>query len=79
MNRRNSRLQREQQYRQLTESKGSKFLKSIGKNVNKILVASLVGAAAGMIGKHYKELLSAGEAFIGDAVNIPINLTNLRG
>lgn len=79
LNRRNSRLQREQQYRQMTESKGSKFLKSIGKNMNKILVASLVGAAAGVMGKHYRELLSAGEAFIGNVVNMPIDLANLRG
>ena len=78
LNRRNSRLQRERQYADLTKSRGKKFLEGTGKAFNKILIGSLIGASAGLMAKHYKELLSAGEAFIGNAAWMPINLDNLR-
>lgn len=71
LNRRNNRLQREQQYRQLTASRKSRFMKAFGKNLNKILIASLVGASAAAMGKHYKELLGIGEEFIKDVVHMP--------
>lgn len=54
LNRRNSRLQRENQYKQLTQSKTSKAMKWIGKTASAILVATAIGAAKGKMGGVYK-------------------------
>lgn len=78
LNKRNSRLQREKQYRDMTKTKGKKFLEAFGKAANKILVGSLIGASAGLMAKHYKDMLSTGEKFIGEAWNMPIDLGHLR-
>ena len=82
LNRRNSRLQREKQYRELTMSKGQKFLASVKKNAGKILVATAVGVAAASMSKNYKVLFDAGKKYIaGQALNpswMKINLSNIR-
>jgi hypothetical protein len=62
LNRRNSRLQREHQYKQLTESKKHKALSWIASTASAVLVASAVGAAkghmAGQYGKGIKALVA---------------------
>lgn len=54
LNRRNSRLQRENQYKQLTQSKASKALKWLGRTASTILVVSAIGAAKGKMAGTYK-------------------------
>lgn len=82
LNRRNSRLQREKQYRDMTKSKGQRFMEGLGKNANKIFIASLVGVSAAVMSKNYKTMLDAGKKFIGgQALNpswMKINLSKLR-
>lgn len=73
LNRRNNRLQREQQYRNMTEGRGKKFIKGFGKAMNKILIASLIGAASGIMAKNYKEILSVGESFVTNASLLPVD------
>ena len=53
LNRRNSRLQRENQYRQLTEPKRAKALKWIKTTASTVLVASAIGASKGRMSKAY--------------------------
>ena len=53
LNRRNSRLQRENQYRSLTEPKRAKALKWIKTTASTILVASAIGAMKGGMSKNY--------------------------
>lgn len=77
LNRRNNRLQREQQYRNMTESRGHKFIKGFGKAMNKILIGSLIGAATGIMAANYKDILKAGESFITNASLMPIDPTDL--
>lgn len=57
LNRRNSRLQREEQYRRMTQSKMSKAGKWIAATAGTILVASAIGALKGRAQKNYKEIL----------------------
>lgn len=78
LNRRNSRLQREAQYRQLTETKATKFINGFKRNMGKILIGSLVGAAAGYMGKNYKNMIETGANFIAGIADMPIDLGNLR-
>lgn len=66
LRRRNQRLQQEQQYKNMTQSKGRKFLKGFGKAMNKILIGSLVGAATGFMAANYKTIVSEGAQFISD-------------
>lgn len=61
LNRRNLRLQREQQYRNLTESPVKKEFINAAK---KILVASAVGVTAAAMTKNYKVLIEAGGKFL---------------
>lgn len=77
LNRRNNRLQREQQYRSLTKSNGRKFLEGVGKAVNKILIGSLIGATAGFVGKNYKTILNNGADFINNNDFMGIKLAKL--
>lgn len=77
LNRRNSRLQRERQYREMTEGRGRKFIKGFGKAMNKILIGSLIGAAAGIMAKNYKDMLSVGETFVQNAMLTPIDPVDL--
>ena len=77
LNRRNSRLQRERQYRDMTEGRGRKFLKGFGKAMSKILIGSLIGAAAGVMAKNYKEMLSVGEDYVTRAMLTPIDPADL--
>lgn len=57
LNRRNSRLQRENQYRQLTEPKRAKALKWIKTTASTILVASAIGALKGRMSGSYANFL----------------------
>ena len=57
LNRRNSRLQRENQYRQLTEPKRTKVLKWIKTTASTILVASAIGALKGRMSGNYGNFL----------------------
>lgn len=77
LNRRNSRLQREKQYRDMTESRGHKFIKSFGKAMNKILIGSLIGAATGIMAANYKDILKVGESFITNASLMPIDAVDM--
>lgn len=60
LNRRNSRLQREQQYQNLTEPRAAKVRKWIASTASTILVASLIGAAKGAMSKNYGVAISSG-------------------
>lgn len=60
LNRRNSRLQREQQYQNLTEPRAAKVRKWIASTASTILVASLIGAAKGAMSKNYGVAINSG-------------------
>ncbi|HAG57683.1 MAG TPA: hypothetical protein DCL14_06600 [Ruminococcaceae bacterium] len=81
LNRRNSRLQRENQYRQLTEPKRTKALKWIQRTASTILVASAIGAMKGTMAGKYKNALTALGSKAGSMIKKfgRINLANLRG
>ena len=64
LNRRNSRLQREEQYRRMTQSKMSKAAKWIAGTAGTILVASAIGALKGQVQKNYKDYLLKGAEII---------------
>ena len=64
LNRRNSRLQREKQYRDLTEPPIRKETKQAAK---KILVSTATGAASGAMAVKYKALITAGGAWLSGA------------
>lgn len=70
LNRRNSRLQREQQYRNMTKSNGRKFLEGLGKATSKILVGSLVGAVSGFVGMNYASKINEGAKWLNDNVGL---------
>ena len=57
LNRRNSRLQRERQYRELTKSKKRKVAEWIAKTASGILVVTAIGVAKGKMAGNYKTLL----------------------
>lgn len=57
LNRRNSRLQREQQYKNMTKSNGRKAAEWIGKTAAGILVVSAIGVLKGRMAGHYKDFL----------------------
>lgn len=59
LNRRNQRLQKEQQYKNMTESRGSKRKKALKNTANTIFVASAVGLIRGYMRDNYKKLFSA--------------------
>lgn len=81
LNRRNSRLQREQQYRNMTKSRGRKAAEWIGKTAGAILVASLVGVAKGKMSGVYRGTMDKYGAKAGEAIKKMgrINLSNLHG
>ena len=60
LNRRNSRLQREQQYQNLTEPRAAKVRKWIASTASTILVASLIGAAKGAMSNNYGVAINSG-------------------
>ena len=65
LNRRNSRLQREQQYREMTRSKGQKFLKGLGKAAAAVLLTTLTTAASESMKKNiYKPMMDEAAKFI---------------
>lgn len=68
LNRRNSRLQREEQYRRMTQSKASKAGKWIAATAGTILVASAIGTLKGRMQKNYKEVLDKYGPVVVDAV-----------
>ena len=76
LNRRNSRLQREKQYKDLTEAPIKKETRQI---IKKVLVLSAVGAGAAVAGANYKALVTAGDKWlkhIGKQFLTPIIGTN---
>lgn len=56
LNRRNSRLQREQQYRQMTKSNKRKAAEWIGKTASAILVATAISTLKGRAQTKYRDL-----------------------
>ena len=68
LNRRNSRLQREKQYRDLTEPPIRKETRQAAK---KILVGSATGAAAGAMAVKYKAVLAAGGKWLASSAAAP--------
>lgn len=58
LNRRNSRLQREQQYRNLTEPRRAKIMKWIAGTASTILVASLINSSKGAMSKTYGTMIA---------------------
>lgn len=57
LNRRNSRLQREEQYRRMTQSRAEKAAKWIAATAGTVLVASAIGMLKGKMQKVYKDAL----------------------
>jgi len=77
LNRRNSRLQREQQYRNMTKSKQRKAAEWIGKTASTILVATAIAMLKGKMAKVYKDKFDKAENFLkNDFMNI--DLSRLR-
>ena len=68
LNRRNSRLQREKQYIDMTQPAIKKETKAI---LKKIFVMTAVGVAAGVATSHYKSLAASGEEWL--------NLVKVKG
>lgn len=67
LNRRNSRLQRERQYRDLTEPPIRKETRQI---LKKILVGTAVGVTTAYVASKYKGALEAGVNWLGDAIGM---------
>lgn len=76
LNRRNSRLQREQQYRQLTQSRKARAGKWIAKTASAVLVATAIGALKSKAVLGYKHGLESAGSYIKRMNHI--NLSNLR-
>lgn len=70
LNRRLNRLNREKQYKEMTASRATKARKWIAKTAGKILVATAVGALAGVARKGYDSILKG-------SVDIPANAIKL--
>lgn len=64
LNRRNSRLQREKQYKDMTKTRGQKIKEEIGKAAKAILVTSAVTALSVMVKKKYVDLFKTAEDWI---------------
>lgn len=81
LNRRNSRLQRENQYRQLTESTKHKVLRWLGRTASTVLVVSAIGAAKGKMAGAYKGGIEKLTSKAGELIRRfgKIDLSNLRG
>ena len=78
LNRRNSRLQREQQYKNLTKSNKKKAAEWLGKTASAVLVATAIGVIKGKMTQHYRD---KADDFIGYMKTYPwmkINLSNMR-
>lgn len=73
LDRRNRRLQRENQYRQNIDT-GHPAKKEIKAAAKKILLASAIGVATSIVTKKYM----AGAKFLSDSAWMKINLSNLR-
>lgn len=56
LNRRNSRLQREQQYKQMTKSTKRKAAEWIGKTASAVFIASAIGVLKGRANQKYRDL-----------------------
>ena len=61
LNRRNSRLQREQQYKQMTKSKTRKAAEWVGKTAGAVLVATAIGVLKGKMNQVYRQKLDTFE------------------
>lgn len=57
LNRRISRLQREEQYKRMTQTKGQKAAKWIAATASTVLVASAIGMLKGKMSKVYKDAI----------------------
>ena len=78
LNRRNSRLQREEQYRRMTTSKGKKALKWIAATASTILVASAIEAAKSKMNKNYSKWLHKyGQKYASKASNFARSAKNM--
>lgn len=74
LNRRNSRLQREQQYKQMTKSRKKKAAEWIGKTAGAVFVATAIGVLKGKMNQAYKAKV---DSFLkGDFIKL--SLQNLR-
>ena len=74
LNRRNSRLQREQQYKQMTKSRKKKAAEWIGKTAGAVFVATAIGVLKGKMNQAYKAKI---DSFLkGDFIKL--SLQNLR-
>ena len=82
LNRRNSRLQREKQYRDMTRSRAAKAGKWIAATAGTILVASAIATAKGKMTGVYRDVLNKygpkAVDMIKNAGSMTINLTDLR-
>lgn len=65
LNRRNNRMQREQQYQQNIENRHT-VKKELINAAKKILLYTAIGVAGSLVTKHYKEVAEAGSEFLKD-------------
>ena len=68
LNRRNSRLQREKQYRDLTEPP---LRKETRQALKKIFIGTAIGAASGLIAVKYKDVLKVGMDWLTGMTSVP--------
>ena len=66
LNRRNSRMQREQQYRQSLDNRHP-VKKELREAAKKILIGTAIGVAASLVTKQYKTAFESGGAFLRSA------------
>lgn len=74
LNRRNSRLQREQQYKNMTKSNARKAAEWVGKTAGAVLVTTAIGVLKGKMNQMYKTKI---DSFL-KADFLKINLSKLR-
>lgn len=70
LNRRNSRLQREQQYRNMTKSTGRKVLESLAGTVSGILIGSLIGSATNFMKTQYTAKINQGAMWMNNNTDL---------
>lgn len=70
LNRRNSRLQREQQYRNMTKSTGRKVLESLVGTVSGILIGSLIGSATNFMKTQYTAKINEGARWMNNNTDL---------
>lgn len=59
LNRRNNRLQKEEQYKRMTESKGAKYKRGLKKTAKTMFVGTATGLAVQYVRNNYSKLFSA--------------------